>query len=145
MIHVLSILLLRNKTNLNARNKLNLKPFKFKNSLANKFVMLVQVVCSLINVDKTFYTFKEFLSKTTWCNLFWFQPIHRKKPHRRSKNIVKIISKVRKFQQLTILYNLVGPGHSEKVRIHQHIIENNKIFKRKFILLLQLGLNRNLK
>ena len=63
MIHVLSILLLRNITNLNARNKLNLRPFKFKNSLVDKFVMLVQVVYNLTNVDKTFYTFKEFLSK----------------------------------------------------------------------------------
>jgi hypothetical protein len=65
MIHVLSNLLLRKTTNLNARKKLNFKPFKFKNSLVNKFVMLVQVVCSLMNVDKTFYTFKEFLSQTT--------------------------------------------------------------------------------
>jgi hypothetical protein len=65
MIHVLSILHLRKTINLNARNKLNLKPFKFKNSLADKFVMLVQVVYSLMNVDKTFYTFKEFLNKTT--------------------------------------------------------------------------------
>ena len=65
MIHVLSILLQENTTNLNASNKLNLKPLKFKNSLASKFVMLVQVVCSLMNVGKTFYTFKEFLSKIT--------------------------------------------------------------------------------
>ncbi len=64
MTQVMMSILLRNTTNLNARNKLNLKPFKFKNSLANKFVMLVQVDCSLTNVVKTFYTFKEFLSKT---------------------------------------------------------------------------------
>jgi hypothetical protein len=64
MIHVQSFNLLRNKTNLNERNKLNLQPFKLKNSPVDKFVMLVQVACSLTNVDKTSYTFKEFLSKT---------------------------------------------------------------------------------